>query len=97
MLILDDVRVDVGSREAVEVATSVERVNIDHHILVPVYSCPSVCEEFLCPTAKLMAGTVVRGDFVYGVAVTDPEKMAPPEIWVDGRKGPSTSGNFADV
>ena len=62
----------------VDVSSAVEGINVDHHGTGPMNGCPSVREEFLGPSAELVAWSVVSGDFVDSVAVADPVEVGAP-------------------
>eukprot|EP00977_Amphora_coffeiformis_P021888 scaffold10036_cov95-Amphora_coffeaeformis.AAC.1 len=61
-----------GSREGVQVAASVEGVDVGHHGGGPVDCGPVVHEEFLGPSTELMAGSLIGGNGLDGIAVADP-------------------------
>ena len=94
--ILEEVSVGGGGGQGVQVSATVERVDVGHHSGVAMDSRPVVSEKFLCPTAEHMAWATVSGNFVDGVAVTDPPEAGSPNIMVDDAEGPSASGNLAD-
>ena len=58
--------------------------------------CPVVSEQFLGPSAKLMAGSAVVSDFLDCVAIANPPKVCAPEIRCDAGEGPTAAGDFAD-
>lgn len=48
------------------------------------------------PTAKLVTGSAVIGDFLDSVAIADPVEVSAPDVWGDAGEGPTTAGDFAD-
>ena len=59
-------------------------------------SGPVVCEQFLGPSAELVAWPAVIGDFLDRVAIADPVEMGAPDVGLYARESPATSGNLAD-
>ena len=55
-----------------------------------------VREEFLGPSAQLVAGTAVLRDLLDGIAVADPPKVGAPDVGRDAGEGPATGGDLAD-
>ena len=50
----------------------------------------------MSPTTELVAGSVVSGDLINGVAIADPEEMGAPDVRVHSGEGPSAGGDFAN-
>ena len=80
---MEEVGVGGGGGQGVQVSATVERVDVGHHSGMAVDSRPVVSEKFLCPAAEHMAWATVSGDFVDGVAVTDPPEAGSPNVMVD--------------
>eukprot|EP00977_Amphora_coffeiformis_P026290 scaffold25416_cov84-Amphora_coffeaeformis.AAC.1 len=57
---------------------------------------PIVHEEFLGPATELVAGFLVGGNGLDGIAVVDPVEVAAPDVGVDDGETPSTGCNFAN-
>eukprot|EP00977_Amphora_coffeiformis_P003517 scaffold672_cov109-Amphora_coffeaeformis.AAC.1 len=85
-----------GGREGVQVAASVEGVDVGHHGGGPVDCGPVVHEEFLGPATGLVAGSLIGGNGLDGIAVADPVEVAAPDVGVDDGETPSAGCNFAD-
>ena len=93
---MDDVGIDVGGAERVEVAAAVESVDVGHHSSGAVDGGPSVSKKLLRPTAELVTGPRVGGNLLDGVTVADPVEMGAPEVVVDDGEGPASSSDLAD-
>lgn len=93
---MDEVCVGVGGCEVMEASSSVEGVNVDHHGSIAMDGGPNVGEEFLCPSAEHMAGTVIGRNGLDGVAVADPPEVASPEVGGDDAEGPTACSDFAN-
>eukprot|EP00977_Amphora_coffeiformis_P014203 scaffold3931_cov172-Amphora_coffeaeformis.AAC.4 len=88
--------VGVGGLQGVQVAAPVEGVDIGHHGGGPMDCGPIVHEEFLGPATELVAGSLIGGNGLDGIAVADPVEVAAPDVGVDDGEAPSTSCNFTD-
>ena len=93
-LVLEEEGVDFCFPEGVEVSAAIEGIDIRHHGSRSVDSGPGVSKEFLCPSAQEVAGSVVVGNSLHGVAVTDPPEGGSPDVCSDDAECPSTSGNL---
>ena len=78
--VLEEVHVDLGVLEIIEVAATVEGVDVCHHGCIVMDGCPVVGKEFLCPTAEHVARSIVCSDFVNCIAIADPVKIGTPDI-----------------
>jgi len=74
----DNVSIYVGLGKRVDVAPSIQCIDINHHDGGSMDGGPSVGEEFLGPSTELMAGPGVGGYFLDCVAVTDPVEVDAP-------------------
>eukprot|EP00977_Amphora_coffeiformis_P024068 scaffold15024_cov155-Amphora_coffeaeformis.AAC.2 len=88
--------VGVGGLQGVQVAAPVEGVDIGHHGGGPVDCGPIIHEELLGPATELVAGSLIGGNGLDGIAVADPVEVAAPDVGVDDGETPSTGCNFAD-
>ena len=95
-LVLDKEGVGFGCSQGVQVAASVEGVNINHHAGVPVDSGPVVSKQFLGPSTEEVTGSVVVGNPLHRVAVTDPPEANAPDVAADDAEGPSASGDLSN-
>eukprot|EP00977_Amphora_coffeiformis_P017279 scaffold5536_cov186-Amphora_coffeaeformis.AAC.2 len=86
----------VGKAEGVQIAAPVEGVDIGHHGGGPMECGPIVHEEFLGPATELVAGSLLGGNGLDGIAVADPVEVAAPDVGVDDGEAPSAGCNFAN-
>ena len=59
-------------------------------------SGPAVGQELLGPSAEEVAGSVVVGNLLHRVAVTDPPETNAPDVAADNTEGPPSSGNVSN-
>ena len=57
---------------------------------------PVIREEFLRPTAELVAGAGVGSDLLDCVAVAYPVEVGTPNIGVDDGEAPAAGGDLTD-
>eukprot|EP00977_Amphora_coffeiformis_P026876 scaffold31386_cov84-Amphora_coffeaeformis.AAC.1 len=88
--------VGVGCLQGVQIAAPVEGVDVRHHGCGAMDCGPMVHEEFLGPATELVAGSLIGGNGLDGVAVADPVEVAAPDVGVDDVETPSTGCNFAN-
>eukprot|EP00977_Amphora_coffeiformis_P023870 scaffold14635_cov201-Amphora_coffeaeformis.AAC.3 len=86
----------VAKAEEVQVAARVEGVDVGHHGCGTMDCGPVVHEEFLGPATELVAGSLVGGDGLDGIAIADPVEVAAPDVGVDDGEAPWTGCNFTD-
>ena len=94
LLVLKEEGADSGFLEGVQVPAAIEGINIRHHGSRSVDSCPGVGQEFLGPSSQEVAGSIVVGNPLHRVAITDPPEGGSPDVRPDDTEGPSSSGNL---
>ena len=95
-LILNKEGVGFGCSQGVQVSASVEGIHINHHAGVPMDSGPVVGQELLGPSAEEVTGSVVVGNPLHCVAVTDPPETNAPDVAADNTEGPSAGGDLSN-
>ena len=76
-------------------AASIQRVDDCHHDVGSMDGGPSVGEKFLSPAAELVSASMVGGNLLNGITVTNPTEMTAPQTRVHNGEGPAAGGDFA--